>query len=217
MRRLRRSYYDLFSTFYDRFVALHSRDKRGMAREFLAEQVPVCNGGSVLDICTGTASLLPVLQEKVGRTGHVIGLDFSHGMLHVAREKTKQFPNIAFVEADAGCLPLATGVFDAVTCSHAFYELKDEVRERALREIVRILKPNGTFLMREHAVPANPVIRPLFYLRLASMGAAQAVKFLRNEQEELQAHFGDVSKIVAPAGRSKVLLCRKEARFAAAV
>lgn len=217
MRRFRRRYYDVFSTFYDRFVALHSRDKGGLARRFLADQVAARSCGSVLDICTGTASLLSVLQEKVGCGGHVIGLDFSHGMLRVARKKTNQFANIALVEADAGCLPFAAVVFDAVTCSHAFYELKGEVRERALGEIVRVLKPNGAFLMMEHDVPANPVVRLLFYLRLASMGAAQAVNFLRHEREELRAYFGTVTQIVAPAGKSKVLVCRKEARFAAAV
>ena len=33
MRRGRRAYYDTFSRFYDRFVALHSRDKTGLGQE----------------------------------------------------------------------------------------------------------------------------------------------------------------------------------------
>ena len=217
MKRGRRTYYDRFSRFYDRFVAFHSGDKQGMARKFLADQVAVEDGGRVLDLCTGTATLLVHLQTKVGAAGRVVGLDFSHGMLKVARDKTRNCTNVDLVEADAGALPFTSGTFDAVTCSHAFYELEGKAQDEALREVCRVLKPQGSFLMMEHDVPANPVIRLLFYLRLASMGAAQAVKFLRNEQEELQAHFGDVSKIVAPAGRSKVLVCRKEARFAAAV
>jgi len=209
MRRTRQIYYDTFSRFYDRFVAFHSRDKRGLARIFLVDQVHVQSGGSVLDLCTGTGTLLRLLQGKVGTSGQVVGVDFSHGMLMAAQRKTREFPNVGLVEADAGYLPFATGTFDVATCSHAFYELKGTVQGRALQEIVRVLKPEGSFLMMEHDVPANLFVRALFYVRLASMGAGRAITFLRQEKKVLQSHFGSISKIVAPAGRSKVMVCRK--------
>jgi ubiquinone/menaquinone biosynthesis C-methylase UbiE len=209
MRRFRRAYYDAFSRFYDGFVALHSRDKQGLARKFLVDQVPLHEGGSVLDLCTGTGALLAHLQARAGPNGKVIGADFSHGMLRMAREKTGSFVNVSLVETDAGCLPFVTGTFDAVTCSHAFYELKGEVKNRALREIVRVLRPGGAFLMMEHDVPANPIVRALFYLRLALVGSGRAVAFLRHEQEVLEGYFASVRKIAAPAGRSKVMFCRK--------
>jgi demethylmenaquinone methyltransferase/2-methoxy-6-polyprenyl-1,4-benzoquinol methylase len=209
MRRGRRAYYDRFSRFYDGFVALHSRDKQGLARKFLVDRVPVQNGGSVLDLCTGTATLLTHLQAKIGPNGQVVGLDFSHGMLRVAREKIRNLANVHLVEADAGCLPFATGTFDAVTCSHAFYELKGETQSRALQEIVRVLRPGGTFLMMEHDVPPNPLVRALFYLRLTFIGAGRAIAFLRREPEVLARYFASVAKIVAPAGQSKVMVCRK--------
>jgi len=209
MRRGRRAYYDKFSRFYDRFVALHSRDKQGLARKFLVSQVAAHNGGSVLDLCTGTATLLAHLQAAAGSPGRVVGVDFSHGMLKVAREKTRSFANVYLVEGDAGCLPFSGGTFDAVTCSHAFYELKGEAQEKALREIVRVLKPQGVFLMMEHDVPVNPLVRALFYLRLALVGGGGVVAFLRRERETLQRYFASVEKIAAPAGRSKVMICRK--------
>ncbi len=130
----------------------------------------------------------------------VFGVDFSHGMLKMAREKTKSFANVRLVEADAGSLPFATGSFDAVTCSHAFYELKGETQDQALQEIVRVLRPKGTFLMMEHDVPANPLVRILFHFRLAFMGAERAVIFLRNEREVLERCFRSVEKVVVPAG-----------------
>jgi ubiquinone/menaquinone biosynthesis C-methylase UbiE len=209
MRHMRRAYYDKFSRFYDRFVALHSRDTQGLARKFLADRLPVEKGASVLDLCTGTASLLSHLQAKVGPDGQVVGMDFSRGMLKVAHEKTRSLPNIHLVEADAGQLPFAGGTFDAVTCSHAFYELKRQTQGRALREIVRVLRPQGAFLMMEHDVPANAFVRALFYLRLAFMGAGRAITFLRHEREVLEGYFGSVEKVVPPAGRSKVMICRK--------
>ena len=209
MRRTRRAYYDAFSRFYDRFVALHSRDTGGLARKFLADRLPVQEGGAVLDICTGTATVLSHLQAKVGSDGRVVGLDFSRGMLKVGRDKIRFFPNIHLVEADAGSLPFAAGTFDAVTCSHAFYELKGGTRECALREILRVLRPKGAFLMMEHDVPANPFVRALFYLRLACIGTARAASFLRHEQKVLEGYFARVEKVVSPAGRSKVMVCWK--------
>jgi demethylmenaquinone methyltransferase/2-methoxy-6-polyprenyl-1,4-benzoquinol methylase len=205
----RRTYYDIFSKFYDGFVALHSRDTQGVARKFLVDRVPVQKGGSVLDLCTGTGTLLTHLQAKVGPNGQVVGVDFSPGMLKVAREKTKSFANVCLVEADAGCLPFADGTFDAITCSHAFYELKGETKEWALQEIVRVLRPSGDFLMMEHDVPTNAFVRTLFYLRLTFIGGRRANIFLRHEQEVLERHFASVEKVVAPAGHSKVMICRK--------
>jgi demethylmenaquinone methyltransferase/2-methoxy-6-polyprenyl-1,4-benzoquinol methylase len=206
---MRRAYYDKFSRFYDRFVALHSRDTEGLARKFLADRLAVPTGGSVLDICTGTASLLSHVQAKVGRDGQVVGVDFSHGMLRMGQEKTRSFPNVHLVEADVARLPFVGGTFDAVTCSHAFYELKGGTRDWVLQETIRVLKPKGAFLMMEHDVPPNPFVRALFYLRLAFIGAGRTITFLRHEREVLEGYFGSVDKVLAPAGRSKVLICQK--------
>lgn len=209
MRRGRRAYYDKFSKFYDRFVAFHSQDKQGLARKFLVDQIPIQNGGSVLDLSTGTGTPLAHIQAKVGPNGRVVGLDFSHGMLKVAREKVKSFANVYLVEADAGSLPFSADTFDAVTCSHAFYELKGETQAEVLQEVIRVLKPEGVFLMMEHDVPPNRFIRALFYIRLTLIGTGRAITFLRHEQEVLEGHFRAVEKIVAPAGRSKVMMCHK--------
>ena len=214
MGRTRQVYYDIFSRFYDRFVALHSRDKQGLARKFLVDQVPVQESGRVLDLCTGTGTLLSYLQEKVGPDGYVVGVDFSRGMLERARQKTKGVDHVILVEADASHLPFRNNTFDVVTCSHAFYELKGEVRDRALQEIVRVLRPHGVFLMMEHDVPANRFVRALFYIRMISMGTGRAITFLRREQGLLKRYFHSVTKVLAPAGRSKVLICRKDTRAA---
>jgi len=136
-------------------------------------------------------------------------VDFSHGMLNAARNKTRKFKGVYLVEADAGVLPFPSHTFDAVTCSHAFYELKGETEAKALEEIVRVLKPHGVFLMMEHDVPRNRLVRVLFYVRLTLVGTGRAIVFLRQEQELLERYFGVVEKIVTPAGRSKIMRCRK--------
>ena len=209
MGNLRRSYYNAFSHFYDRFVALHSTDLQGAVRRYFSDLVPVKEGERILDICTGTGALLPHLREKIGASGSVIGVDFSRGMLAANLQRTKGFGNIHLVEADVSRLPFAGGSFDAVTCTHAFYELEGDAQERALREIRRVLKPGKAFLMMEHDIPRSPLVRALFYIRIASMGAKKALRILEHEKSTLESHFGSVEKISSPSGRSKIMICLK--------
>lgn len=162
MRRFRQTYYDYFSLVYDRFVALYSSDKQGILRSYLACKLQIARGGKILDLCTGTASLLPHLKNSTGNEGVVIGLDFFRGMLGVAKEKTASLKNVFLVQADAAQLPFKTAVFDGVTCSHAFYELKGGSQDMCLREIRRVLKQGRPFLMMEHDIPKNPLVRILF-------------------------------------------------------
>ena len=210
IRKYRRKYYDFFSHFYDAFIALHSRDQSGELRKFLVQKANLKIGDSALDICTGTGSVLPNLQEHVGSEGLVVGLDFSRGMLRAARERwERKFPYICFIEADVAQLPFRESSFEGVTCSHAFYELKGDTQDGALREINRILKKGHSFLMMEHDVPVKPIIRFLFYLRIFFMGSGKAMEILGREDAVFQKYFARVQRIRTPSGGSKIFLCRK--------
>jgi ubiquinone/menaquinone biosynthesis C-methylase UbiE len=99
-------------------------------------------------------------------------------------------------------------VFDAVTCAYAFYELKGDTQDKCLREIGRVLKSRRPFLMMEHDIPENPVIRAFFYVRMLSMGPKKALQMLRHEIDVLSRYFKCVKKIKTPTGRSKIIICR---------
>ena len=208
MRKGRQRYYDRFASFYDRFVATHASDQQQSARCFLAEKTETSPGDSILDICTGTGSVLLHHQDRVGKDGVVVGVDFSRGMLKVAKKKVTDRSKFLLVQADVAFLPLKEGRFHAVTCSHAFYELKGETQDRCLRETVRVLKKGNPFLMMEHDVPQNALVRMLFYLRLLSMGRKKAIEILKHEKEMLEQYFTRVEKVLTPSGRSKVMICR---------
>jgi ubiquinone/menaquinone biosynthesis C-methylase UbiE len=209
MRKWRRKYYDLFSTIYDRFVALHSSDKQGKLRSYLAEKTEATQGDRVLDICTGTGSVLRCLTQRVRERGIVIGLDFSMGMLEVAKRKSSDLSNVCLLQAEASALPFKQSVFHVVTCSHAFYELRGETQDQCMEEVGRVLTPAGSFLMMEHEIPKNPVIRMLYYIRLISMGASKANQILRHEKAYLRGYFEIVTSFKLPGGFSKMMICRK--------
>jgi demethylmenaquinone methyltransferase/2-methoxy-6-polyprenyl-1,4-benzoquinol methylase len=139
----------------------------------------------------------------------VVGLDFSIGMLEVAKRKSSDLNNVYLLQAEASALPFKTSVFRVVTCSHAFYELKGEIQNQCMQEVGRVLTAGGSFLIMEHDIPKNPVIRMLYYIRLMSMGASKAIEILRHEKAYLRGYFENVTSFKLPGGLSKIMICRK--------
>jgi ubiquinone/menaquinone biosynthesis C-methylase UbiE len=153
----KRCYYNLFSFFYDRFVRFHSGDQQETMRDFLAEVAHLQQGQTDVDLCTGTGSS----ALRLARPGmRVIGVDFSEGMLRQASRKSVGCSWIHWVQADARVLPFLSCSVDRVTCSYAMYELSGNARREVLREVTRILKPAGMFIIMEHLPPRRPVARP---------------------------------------------------------
>jgi len=203
----RRRYYDIFSLFYDWIIAIHSRDSAANLRKFLIMKSGAGPGSSILDICTGTGAVPLAAAELYGRDIRLTGLDFSRGMLKKACSRAESLSGavISFVQADASAMPFRDSTFDAVTCSHAMYELSPEVREGVLFEAARVLVDGGCFAMMEHCEPERPLIRFLYRLRLAGMGQKRSLDFARGEEPYLSRYFSSVSTELAPGGRSKVI------------
>jgi len=107
---------------------------------------------SILDIATGTGDLAINLAKT--KASKIVGLDISDGMLEVGRKKIakKQLgKTIEMVLGDSENLPFQNNTFDAVTV--AFGVRNFENLEIGLSEILRVLKPNGIFVILETSVP----------------------------------------------------------------
>ena len=210
--RSRRAYYDLFSHFYDFVITVHSKDRSAALRDLLVDKARLAAGGRLLDICTGTGAVALRARETTGRDGAAVGLDFSQGMIRKAHEKARRasLGGVYFVVGDAAHLPFRPSTFEAVTCSHAMYELSPEVRTHALEEARRVLRPGGRFLMMEHCEPTRPFVRFLYQVRLATLGSARNRSFARDEVPFLSRFFRDVKQELAPTGRSKLVWGVKE-------
>lgn len=206
--RLRRVYYDLFASIYDRVIALHSGDASARLRDLLIDRTGVQAGGMLLDLCSGTGAVALRARRATGPDGLVIGLDFSWGMIRRARANAARMgvADVAFVVADATRLPFAPASFDAVSCSHAMYELQPDARGRTLAEARRVLRPGGRFVMMEHCEPHRPLVRFLYRLRLLALGSSGNREFARDEVPFLRRFFVDVRSELAPTGRSKLVL-----------
>lgn len=117
---------------------------------------------SVLDIATGTGDLALEL-ERAGFAS-VVGLDFSAPMLQEAERKALQQSGaaslVSWVQGDAMALPFAADSFDAVTVGFGLRNMPDYLA--ALREVVRVLKPGGTFVCLETSPLPSPLLRIVF-------------------------------------------------------
>jgi ubiquinone/menaquinone biosynthesis C-methylase UbiE len=209
LRAGRRKYYDLFSHCYDGFIRLHARRDEDDTRHFLVDSAAreEKSPHRILDICCGTGSVITAFGKRYPDTV-LVGYDFSHGMLRKAQEKSAA-SRAVYVEGDAAQLPFPDDSFDVVTCSHALYELKGEAREKALKEMSRVMQPDGLVLLMEHEVPSRPLIRLLFYMRLFTIGSTDAREFVQGGIQSLKRIFSRVALSHSPSGKSRLMICQK--------
>ena len=107
---------------------------------------------TILDIATGTGDLAILMAQT--KADKIIGLDISAGMLEVGVQKKKKknlSKTIEMVLGDSENIPFEDDYFDAITV--AFGVRNFENLEKGLSEILRVLKPNGTFVILETSVP----------------------------------------------------------------
>jgi demethylmenaquinone methyltransferase/2-methoxy-6-polyprenyl-1,4-benzoquinol methylase len=102
----------------------------------------------VLDVACGTGDFCRELE----RAGHrVLGVDFSIGMLRVARTEAP------LLQADALRLPLRDGSVDAATCGFALRNVTD-VGE-LFDELARVVRRGGRVALLEVSQPKSRVLR----------------------------------------------------------
>lgn len=146
--------FDTISGNYDslnRMISLGT--DQGWRRKVL-KMVSYTNPESILDIATGTGDLAILLSKSNAK--RIVGLDLSAGMLEVGKEKVKALglqDKIEMIQGDSENLPFQDNTFDAITV--AFGIRNFENLEKGLSEILRVLKPNGIFVILETSVPTK--------------------------------------------------------------
>jgi len=151
--------FDRIARVYDRLntVMTAGLDRRWRRRAADLAQVSV--GDPVLDVATGTGDLAVELRNRVGPQARVVGLDFSEGMLELARVKA---PAIDFVQGSALELPYADGEFAAATVGFGARNFSD--LGRGLSEMARVVRPGGRVVVLEITTPQKPPLSWFFGL-----------------------------------------------------
>jgi demethylmenaquinone methyltransferase/2-methoxy-6-polyprenyl-1,4-benzoquinol methylase len=112
------------------------------------------NPKKILDIATGTGDLAIMMSEL--NADQIVGLDISAGMLEVGKQKiaSKNLSHkIEMVLGDSENIPFGDNYFDAITVSFGVRNFEN--LDKGLKEILRVLKPGGKFVVLETAVPTK--------------------------------------------------------------
>ena len=114
----------------------------------------------VLEIGFGTAINLKFYPDNVK---HIIGIDANEGMLIQAEKKIAESKiKVEIIHQSSETLPFEDNSIDAVVSTYTLCSIKDV--DSTLKEIYRVLKPNGKYYFLEHGLADKPFIQKLQHL-----------------------------------------------------
>ena len=123
---------------------------------------------SVLDVGCGTGKLLR--QARIcWPEAHLIGVDPANGMIEMAKRLT---PNATFFTGMAEALPLQDASVDLALSTISFHHWQDQAA--GIREIARVLRPGGYFLLVDMSFP-DWLVRVFRLKRVHSRARLQAL------------------------------------------
>ncbi len=149
--------FDAIAGNYDRVNDLMTAGAHRQWKREVVSLTRLASGGKALDLATGTGDIAFLLADKVGASGAVVGLDFSEGMLAIARERELDGRPITWVQGDMTALDFPDATFDAVTVGYGLRNVTD--LDKALAEIHRVLKPGGRAVSLDLGKPRLKLVR----------------------------------------------------------
>jgi demethylmenaquinone methyltransferase/2-methoxy-6-polyprenyl-1,4-benzoquinol methylase len=145
---------------YDLMNDLMSAGMHRLWKRFTVAQSGVRPGQSVLDIAGGTGDLALQFARRVGAQGRVVLTDINPAMLWRGRDRLLDAGlTIPAVQCNAETLPFSGSTFDCVSVAFGLRNMTD--KERALREMLRVLRPGGRLLVLEFSTVWKP-LAPLY-------------------------------------------------------
>jgi ubiquinone/menaquinone biosynthesis C-methylase UbiE len=138
----------LIAALYDRVTAASEREGLAARRRELLGNAR----GRVLEVGAGTGINLEYYGEGVEE---LVLVEPERAMVRRLEQRLRELGRDArIVEADAEALPFADDSFEAVVCTLVLCSVGNP--GRALQELRRVLRPDGSFLFLEHVRSDDP-------------------------------------------------------------
>jgi demethylmenaquinone methyltransferase/2-methoxy-6-polyprenyl-1,4-benzoquinol methylase len=157
-----RGVFDSVAGSYDLMNDLMSGGLHRLWKRFALLQTGLRPGQRALDVASGTGDLGAGLARQVGREGLAVLTDINREMLARGRDRLIDqgiAAQVAFVIANAECLPFPDRSFDCVTIGFGLRNVTDKAA--ALASMRRVLRPGGRLLVLEFSKP-RPEIRAAY-------------------------------------------------------
>jgi demethylmenaquinone methyltransferase/2-methoxy-6-polyprenyl-1,4-benzoquinol methylase len=153
----------VFSSVADRYDLMNDLMSAGLHRlwkRFAVEMSGVRKAGRVLDVAGGTGDLSSLFASRVGDSGEVWLTDINREMLARGRDRLINAGHVMpALQCDAERLPLPDNYFD---CAIVGFGLRNMThKDRALAEMLRVVRPGGRVLVLEFSQVWQP-LRPAY-------------------------------------------------------
>ena len=179
---------DVFHSVAEEYDLMNDAMSFGMHRlwkKMLIELSELSEGSIALDIASGTADIPRLINKKFKSVSmHVT--DINASMLALGKDRAINenfFHNCSFALASGENLPYQDQTFDLVTVGFGLRNFTD--KERGLKEMRRVLKPNGVLLILEFSKPTNSFFSKIYdwysFNIIPKLG-----NFLANDSESYQ-------------------------------
>ena len=153
---------EVFDSVAGKYDLMNDLMSLGLHRAWKAYAVAVAApkpGDRVLDVAAGTGDLTRALARRVGPRGCVVHTDINEAMLAAGRDRLLDAGfSLPTALCDAEALPFASASFDLVSVAFGLRNMTH--KERALREMARVLKPGGKLVVLEFSKVAEPLRKP---------------------------------------------------------
>lgn len=138
--------------------------RKKAVKEMLNANAPL----NILDVACGTGDFTIEIAQKAPAGSKVTGIDLSEGMMKIGRRKMEAAGvDARMVQGDCEDLPYPDNTFHRI--SVGFGVRNFEHLEIGLKEMHRVLAPDGKLVILELSVPSNPIIRwcyKLYFLKI---------------------------------------------------
>ncbi len=156
----------VFRSVASRYDLMNDLMSAGLHRLWKRQTVAMARlrpGQRVLDLAAGTGDLVELMAPRIGAEGQVVMTDINEAMLTEGRNRLIDagwLRPIDYALVNAEHLPFAGSSFDRVTMAFGLRNVTD--KERALREMRRVLKPGGFALVLEFSQLYIGALRPVY-------------------------------------------------------
>lgn len=134
-------------------------------RKKLLKHLPKKDDIVALDLASGTADIPILLAENNKKIKQISGIDMSTGMLEIGKQKIRKKgldKKIKLIKGDACEITFDDQAFDLTTIAFGIRNFDDPLK--SLKEIYRVLRPQGRLLILEFSMPRNLIIKGLYLL-----------------------------------------------------
>jgi len=147
--------------------------EKSRLRQKQIDLAEIKEGVTVLEVGCGTGVMSVLSKLKTGNAGKVYGIDIAEKMVIKARKKAEKYGlDIDFRVSSIDDLPFPDNYFNVIIASMMFHHLPVKIKESGLKEIYRVLKNDGKFLLSDFSSPGI-FAAPLMFMLLFWLGSTR--------------------------------------------